>query len=105
MDDKTYKRYEREISAAVNGKPHGSTEQDRFVLSVVEKAKWFFRVYDAIENKNTYPMFCAIFLSTKNVKKSILEYADDFGLSERSLIRHKRKVLRIYVHIYESCRK
>ncbi len=105
MNGKTYKRYEREIRAVVNKKSHELTEQDKFVLSVIEMSKTYFRVYDETENKNTYNIFCALFLSTKNRRKCVLEYADDFGLCTRSLIRHKRKVLKIYICIYNICRK
>lgn len=105
MNGRAYKSYEREIRSAVDKKPPELTENDRFVLSVIERAQAFFRIYDEVENKNTYETFCALFLTGKNRRKSMLEYADELGLCVRSLLRHKRKLLRIFACIYEKCRK
>lgn len=94
------KKYEKEINDVLSKKKENLTERDNEVLKVIDKAKKFFVIYDRIENKNTSAVFEMLFLTTQNRKKSILTYAINFGLSKRSMLRHKNKVLLMYICIY-----
>jgi len=96
------KKYEKEINNVLSKKKENLTERDNEVLKIIDKAKKFFVIYDQIENKNTSAVFEMLFLTTKNRKKSILTYAINFGLSKRSMLRHKNKVLLIYICIYKE---
>lgn len=96
------KKYEKEINDVLSKKKENLTERDNEVLKIIDKAKKFFVIYDRIENKNTSAVFESLFLTSKNRKKSILAYAMKFGLSQRSMLRHKNKVLSMYICIYKE---
>lgn len=105
MSNKRLGKYEKEIKEAINKKESELTGKDKFVLKIISKAKEYFYIYDLTENKNTLLFFKALFLETKNRSKTEISFGNEFGLCSRSVIRHKKKVLTIYMCIYEHNKK
>ena len=101
MSKQPLSKYEKEIKEVVNKKDSELTESDRQIKKIISQAVNYFSIYDETENKNTLTVFRALFLETKNRSKSELAFASEFGLSRRSIIRHKKKVLKIYACIYD----
>lgn len=96
----SYKKYEKEIKAAVSKRDYERTEYDYKVLEILTETEEYLEIYDKTENKDMLKLFKAIFLRSKNRSKTLVALAGEFSFSTRSIKRYKKKILGIYACIY-----
>lgn len=97
---KSYKKYEKEIKAAVSKREYECTEYDLKVLEILAETEEYLDIYDKTENKDMLKLFKAIFLRSKNRSKTLVALAGEFSFSTRSIKRYKKKILEVYACIY-----
>lgn len=106
---KTLHEFEKNIKMVLKKallcKESEMTDQEKYTLFIIEKTKEYFRIYDKTENKELYTVFTKLFLNTARRERTIVSLSIDFNIDPRSLLRQKKKILKIYSCIYEEFRK
>lgn len=104
MEKELYKRYENDIknvfSKSLKRSELSLDELD--LVEVIRKTEIYLEIYDNTEGTDLLKIFIELFLTSINRRKTIRALAMDLGYSKRTVIRFKKKILRIFAFIKDK---
>lgn len=94
------KRYEKELFSVCRKSQEALSPHENEILHIISKTREYLRDHDAIEKDVQCAVFEACYLCPHNDGRTLVALAADMGMSKRTLIRYKQKVLKAYCHFY-----
>ena len=104
MKNKSTRDYEKEIRFAIRNLKDANlfSDYERKIFYIIKMSINYLQIYDKIESTNFEKLFYELFLNVKNDGRTLVALASDFGWCQRNLLRYKKKILKIYICIYEK---
>lgn len=104
MEKELYKRYENDIkNVFLKSLKRSELSLDELdLVEVIRKTEIYLEIYDNTEGTDLLKIFIELFLTSINRRKTIIALAMDLGYSKRTVIRFKKKILRIFAFIKDK---
>ncbi len=98
---KELKGYEKAIKnvfkKSLNRSPLSA--EDLQLIELIRKTRFYLEVRDGTEGTQFLKIFTELFLTAEHRRKTMVALSIETGYNERTLIRHKKKVLQIFAFI------